>query len=107
LREARCADLPAEHAGSRGLRCRRAVLSTVVAPTPSRVVARHRPCLRVARPPSVDDVAGVAILGLPARVEDPVLDRRVPWVGGAFRCTSRVYRWFGALPPPSSRALPC
>jgi hypothetical protein len=60
----------------------------------------RRPCLRVARPPGVDDVAGVAILGLSARVEDPLLDRRAPWVGGAFRCVSRVHRWFGALRAP-------
>jgi hypothetical protein len=33
LREARHADLPAEHTGSRGLRRRRAVLSAVIAPT--------------------------------------------------------------------------
>jgi hypothetical protein len=42
----------------------------------------------------------VAILGLPARVEDPLLDRRAPWIGGAFRCASRVHRWFGALRAP-------
>jgi hypothetical protein len=39
-------------------------------------------------------------LGLPARVDDLLLDRRVPWVGGAFRCASRMYRWFGALRAP-------
>jgi hypothetical protein len=58
LGEARRADLPAEHTGSRWLRRRRAVLPAVVAPTPSRVVARRCACLRVARPPGVDEVAG-------------------------------------------------
>jgi hypothetical protein len=55
------------------------------------VVARRCACLRVARPPGVDDVTGVAILGLPARVEEPLLGRRAPQVGGAPRCTARVY----------------
>jgi hypothetical protein len=64
------------------------------------VVALRRPRLRVARPPGVDDVAGVAILGLPARVKDPLLDRRAPLVGGTFRCASRMYRWLGALRAP-------
>jgi hypothetical protein len=61
------------------------------------VVARRRLRLCVARPPSIDDVAGVAILGLPTRVEDPLLDRRAPWIGGVFCCASRVHQWFGAL----------
>jgi hypothetical protein len=68
------------------------------------VVARRRRCLRVARSPGVDDVAGVAVLGVPARVKDPLLDRRVPWVGGAFRCAFRVHRWLGALRAP---IVPC
>jgi hypothetical protein len=67
---------------------------------PAGVVACRRPRLCVARPTGVDDVAGVAILGLPVRVEDPLLDRRAPWVGGTFRCASHVYRWFGALRAP-------
>jgi hypothetical protein len=64
------------------------------------VVARRCPRLRVARPPGVDDVTGVVVLGFPARVEDPLLDRRAPRVGGTFRCASRVHRWFGALRAP-------
>jgi hypothetical protein len=100
LTETRCADLPVEHTGSRGLRRRRAVLSTVISPALSGVVTRLRPRLRVARPPGIDDIASVTILGLPACVEDPLLDRCAPWVGGAFRCASRVYRWFGALRAP-------
>jgi hypothetical protein len=64
------------------------------------VVARRRSRLRVACSSGVDDVASVTVLGLPARVEDPLLDRRAPWVGGAFRCASRVYRRLGALRAP-------
>jgi hypothetical protein len=52
---------------------------------------------RVARPPGVNDIAGVAILGLPARVEEPLPSRRAPRVGGALRCTARVYRGLGTL----------
>jgi hypothetical protein len=52
----------------------------------------------------VDDVASVTVLGLSARVKDPLPDRRAPWVGGAFRRTSRVHRWFGALRTP---VVPC
>jgi hypothetical protein len=75
LREARRADLPAEHAGSWGLRRRRVILAAVVAPTLSRVVAYHRPCLRVACSASVDDVAGIVVLSLSACVEDALPDR--------------------------------
>jgi hypothetical protein len=63
LRKARRVDLLAAHAGPRGLRRRRAVLTAVVAPTPPWVVACRRPCLCVARPPGVDDIASVAVLG--------------------------------------------
>jgi hypothetical protein len=38
------------------------------------VVAYHRSRLRVARPAGVDDVAGVAVLGLLARVKDSLPD---------------------------------
>jgi hypothetical protein len=92
LREARRADLPAEHSGSWGLRRRRPVLSAVIAPTPSGVVACRRPRLRVARPPGVDDVASVTVLGLPARVKDPLPDRRASWVGGPLGRAARVHR---------------
>jgi hypothetical protein len=61
LRKARRADLPAEHTGSRWLRCRRAILSAVIAPTPPGVVACRRPCLRVARLLGVDDVVSVTV----------------------------------------------
>jgi hypothetical protein len=64
------------------------------------VVARRRPHLCVARPSGVDDVASVTVLGLPARVKDPLPDWRAPWVGGAFRRATRVYRCFGALRAP-------
>jgi hypothetical protein len=63
LRKARRVDLLAEHAGPRELQRRRAVLTAVVAPTPPWVVACHRPCLCVARPLGVDDIASVAVLG--------------------------------------------
>jgi hypothetical protein len=64
------------------------------------VVAHRRPCLRVARPPGVDDVAGVAVLGLPARVKDSLLDRRSALVGGLSRCNTHVTRRLGALHAP-------
>jgi hypothetical protein len=92
LRKAHRANLPVEHTGSRGLPRRRAVLSAVIAPTPSGVVACRRPRLRVSRPPGVDDVASVTVLGLPARIEDPLPDRRAPWVGGPLRRAARVHR---------------
>jgi hypothetical protein len=56
--------------------------------------------LRVARPPGVDDVVGIAILGLPARVEEPLLGRRAPRVRGTLRCAPRVHRWLKALRTP-------
>jgi hypothetical protein len=65
LREARRADLSDEHAGPRGLQRQRAVLTAIMAPTPPWVVACCYPCLYVARPPGVDDIASVVILGLP------------------------------------------
>jgi hypothetical protein len=64
------------------------------------VVACCRPRLHFARPLGVDDVAGVAISGLPARVEEPFLGRRAPRVGGALSCAARVYRGLGALRTP-------
>jgi hypothetical protein len=100
LGEARRADLPAKHASSRGLRRRRAVLSAVVAPTPPGVVACRRPRLHVACPPGIDDVASVTVLGLSARVKDPLSGRRAPWVGGPFRRATHVHRCFGALRAP-------
>jgi hypothetical protein len=38
------------------------------------MVARHRPYLRVALLVGVDDVAGVTVLGLPARIKDLLPD---------------------------------
>jgi hypothetical protein len=64
------------------------------------VVACRRPCLRLARPPSVDDVAGVAVSCLPARVEEPFPGWRAPRVGGVLRCPSCVYRGLGPLRAP-------
>jgi hypothetical protein len=90
LREARRVDLPAEHTGPRGLRRRRAILTAVVAPTPPWVVAHYRPCFRVACFAGVDDVAGVTVLGVSARVEDSLPDRRSALVGRLSRCAARV-----------------
>jgi hypothetical protein len=64
------------------------------------VVACRRPRLRFAHPSSVDDIAGVAVLRLPAHVEEPVFGRRTPRVGGAFRRSTPVYRGFRALRAP-------
>jgi hypothetical protein len=107
LREASRADLSAEHSGSRGLRRRRAILSVFIAPTPPGVVACRRPCLRVARPPGVDDVASVTVLGLPTRVEDPLPDRRAPGLAGRSAAPPACTDASGPCAPPSSRALPC
>jgi hypothetical protein len=96
LGEGRRADLPAEHEGRRGLRRRRAVLIAVVAPTPSRVVACRRSRIYLARTPSVDDVAGVAVQ-CPARVEEPFLGRRASRVGGSPRRFTRMDRGFTPL----------
>jgi hypothetical protein len=38
----------------------------------------------------VDDVAGIAVLGLSVRVEDPLLDKRSALVCGLPRRTARV-----------------
>jgi hypothetical protein len=106
LREARRADLPAEHAGSRGLRRWQAVLTAVVEPTPPWVVACRRPCLCVACLPGVDDVASVAVLDLPARVKDPLPDRRLALVGGLPRRAARVNWRLRALRTPDVPRAP-
>jgi hypothetical protein len=62
----------------------------IVAPAPPWVVAYHRPRLRVARPPGVDDVTGVAILDLSACVKDSLPDRRSALVGGLPHRATRV-----------------
>jgi hypothetical protein len=54
------------------------------------MVACRCPRLRVDRPPGIDDVASVAVLGLPARVKDPLLDWRAALVGGLPRRAARV-----------------
>jgi hypothetical protein len=104
LREARRADLPAEHTGSRGFRRRRAILSAIIAPAPSGAVACRFPRLRIARLPRVDDVASVTVLGLPARVKDPLPNRCAPWVGGPLCRTACVHRSLGG--PARSRRPP-
>jgi hypothetical protein len=57
---------------------------------PSWVVAYRRMCLRVARLSGVDDVMGVAILGLPMRVKDSLPDRCSALVGGLSRLATHV-----------------
>jgi hypothetical protein len=51
-------------------------------PTLPWVVACRCPRLCVARPLGVDDVTSVAVLGLPARVKDPLPGRRPTLVSG-------------------------
>jgi hypothetical protein len=58
--------------------------------TPPWVVAYHRSCLRVARSAGVDDVAGVTVLSLSARVKDSLPDRSSALVGRLSRCAARV-----------------
>jgi hypothetical protein len=58
--------------------------------TPSRVVTHCRPCLHVALSVSIDDVAGVAVLGLPTRIKDPLPDQRSALVGWLPRRATRV-----------------
>jgi hypothetical protein len=72
----------------------------VIVPTPPWVVSCRRPRLRVACPPGIDDVASITVLGLPARVKDPLPDWHAPWVGGPFRRATRVHQCFGALHVP-------
>jgi hypothetical protein len=107
LRQACRADLPSEHTGSRGLRGRRAILATVVAPTPSRVAAYRRPCLR-ARSAGVDDVACVTVLGLSARIKDSLPDRRstlVGWLSRRAACVNGRFRAFCATVIPRTALL--
>jgi hypothetical protein len=54
---------------------------TVVVPALSRVVAYRHPRPRVARLAGVDDVAGISILGMSARVKDSLPDWRSALVG--------------------------
>jgi hypothetical protein len=82
------------------------VLITIVASTPSGVVARGRPRVRFARPPSVDDIAGITVPCLPARVEEPFFSRCASWVGGALRRSTRVHRGFGPLRAPIPPRVP-
>jgi hypothetical protein len=98
-------DLPAEHAGPRGFRRRRAVFIAVVASTPPRVVARRRSRIRLARPPSVDDVAGVAV-PRPARVEEPFFSRCASRVGGSLRRFTCMDRGFAPLRDPVALCVP-
>jgi hypothetical protein len=104
LGEARRADLPAEHTGPRGLRRRRAILAAIVASAPPGVVAYYRPRLCVAHSASVDDIAGVAVLSLSARIKDPLPDRRSALVGRLPHRAACVNGHFWAL---STAVVPC
>jgi hypothetical protein len=64
------------------------------------VVAYRRPCLCIAHPPGVDDVAGVTVLGLSACVKDSLPNRRWALVGGLSCHATRVNRRLGALRAP-------
>jgi hypothetical protein len=90
LGEVRRADLPTEHAGSRGFWRWQVVLPTVVATTPPRVVAHRRSRLRVAPSLGIQDVAGIAVVGLDARVKDPLPDWRPALVRWPSRCAACV-----------------
>jgi hypothetical protein len=105
-REARRADLPAEHTGSRRLRRRRAVLPAIVAPTPSRVVARRCPRLRVAHR------ALMTLRALPSwaclRVSRSCSLAGVrPRLAGRSAAPPVCTEGSGPCAPPSSHALPC
>jgi hypothetical protein len=81
-------------------------LHRFVAFTPSGVVACGRPRLRFARPPSVDDIAGVTVPRLPTCVEESLLGQRAPRVGGVLRCSTRMYQGFGPLRAPIVPLVP-
>jgi hypothetical protein len=106
LGKGRRADLPAEHAGSRRFRRRRAILIAIVASAPPRVVACGRSRIRFAHSPSVDDVAGIAVPCLPSHVEEPLFSRCAPRIGGALRCSTLVHRGFVPLRAPIAPRVP-
>jgi hypothetical protein len=81
------------------------VFIAVVASTPLRVVASHCSCIRLARPPSVDDVTGV-VVPHPARVEEPLFSRCASWVGGSLRCFTCMDRGFAPLRGPVASCVP-
>jgi hypothetical protein len=54
------------------------------------VVACRHPCFLVALSVSVDDVAGIAVLGLPTRIKDPLPDRHSALVGWSPRRATRM-----------------
>jgi hypothetical protein len=61
------------------------------------VVACCRSCFHIALSVSVDDIAGGAVLGLPACIKDPLPDRRSALVSWLPRCAARVDRRLLAL----------
>jgi hypothetical protein len=73
------------------------ILTTIVAPAPPGVIAYRRSFLRIARSAGVDDVAGVVVLGLPARVKDSLPDRCSTLVGRLSRRTACMNGRFWAL----------
>jgi hypothetical protein len=67
---------------------------------PAEVVACRHLRIHFARPPSVDDVAGVAVSRLPELVEEPFFNWRASRLGGALRRSTCVHRGFGPLHAP-------
>jgi hypothetical protein len=82
------------------------VFIAVVASAPPRVVACYRLRICFARPPSVDEVAGIAVPCLPARIDEPFFSQRASRVGGALRRSARVHRGFGPLRAPIAPRVP-
>jgi hypothetical protein len=57
------------------------ILAAVVTSVLPGVVAYHRPCLLIARSAGVDDVVGITVLSLSARIKNPLHDRHSVLVG--------------------------
>jgi hypothetical protein len=69
----------------------------VVVTAPPGVVTHRFPCFGIALSASVDDIMSVTILGLPARVMDPLPGRRSALVGRLPCCAPCVNGRFWAL----------
>jgi hypothetical protein len=69
------------------------------------VVACRRSRIRFARPPSIDDVAGVVVPCF-ARVEEPFFSRCASRVGGALRRSICMHRGLAPLRTPIAPRVP-